>query len=56
MRGCLGLIALIGGRPAYLHEARFGGVVAEPLASVAMPDRRGVWRVDGRFAVEPPER
>ena len=28
---CLGVICLIARRPAYVHEARFGGIVAEPV-------------------------
>lgn len=27
----LGLICAIRNRPAYIHEARFGGIVAEPI-------------------------
>ncbi|MBY6049893.1 hypothetical protein [Vannielia litorea] len=53
MRECYGVIAVIRGRPVYLHEARFGGVVAEPMMESARVDRRGVWRIDGRFPVEP---
>ena len=53
LRACGGVIALIRGRKVFLHEARFGGVVAEPLAESAEPDRRDTWRLDGRFPVEP---
>ncbi|MBM1221918.1 hypothetical protein JQU17_14505 [Ponticoccus sp. SC2-23] len=35
---CLGVICLIKGRPAYIHEARFGGIVAEPVPD--LPFRR----------------
>jgi hypothetical protein len=38
---CLGVICLIKGRPAYVHEARFGGVVAEPVPDLPF-DRNGV--------------
>ena len=32
----LGVVCLIHGRPAYVHEARFGGVVAEPIPDLPM--------------------
>lgn len=38
---CLGVICLIKGRPAYVHEARFGGIVAEPIPSLPF-NRSGV--------------
>ena len=38
---CMGVICLIHSRPAYVHEARFGGIVAEPLPDLPF-DRRGV--------------
>ncbi|MFY0635666.1 MAG: hypothetical protein JXQ91_17775 [Vannielia sp.] len=53
VRECGGVIAVIAGRPVYIHEARFGGVVAEPMFSMGRPDRERVWRIDGRFPVEP---
>ncbi|QDC11337.1 hypothetical protein FHY55_19795 [Oceanicola sp. D3] len=53
VRECSGVIALIARRSVYIHEARFGGVVAEPMFSMAHPDRARVWRIDGRFPVEP---
>lgn len=38
---CLGVICLIRGRPVYVHEARFGGIVAEPVPDLPF-DRSGV--------------
>ena len=56
LRTCRGVIALIHGRPTYLHEARFGGVVAEPLGSMSNPRLEGVWRITGVEPMEPPKR
>ena len=36
----LGIICLIRERPAFVHEARFGGVVAEPLPSLPFQKER----------------
>ena len=42
---CRGAICLIHGRPVFVHEARFGGVVAEPLRD---PPRGGPGILDLR--------
>lgn len=43
---CRGAVCLIRGRPALVHEARFGGIVAEPHAGATdMPE--GFWRLTG---------
>ncbi len=41
---CTGVICLIRGRPVIVHEARFGGIVAEPFNS-AVTGLRGYWRL-----------
>ena len=38
---CGGVVCLINRRPVYVHEARFGGIVAEPIPDIPF-DRRGV--------------
>ncbi|MDF1872036.1 hypothetical protein [Vannielia sp.] len=43
---CRGVIALIRGRPVVLREARFGGIVAEPLTS-GPSGMSGLWDLTG---------
>jgi len=38
---CSGVVCLIKRRPAYVHEARFGGIVAEPIPDIPFK-KRGV--------------
>ena len=42
-RSCIAVLAQIAGRPVHITEARFGGVVAEPMDNrLGSPDRHGV--------------
>lgn len=53
-RPCRGAICLIRGRAVIVHEARFGGIVAEPLASpfATIP---GYWRLTREVPAPPPD-
>lgn len=53
MRVCLGVICLIHGRPAYVSEARFGGIVAEPATSPGGIER-DYQRLTGQDRQPPP--
>ncbi len=41
-RTCHGVVALVAGRPVRIDEARFGGIVAEPIPNRALADSDGV--------------
>ena len=51
---CRAVIALVSGRPVYITEARFGGVVAEPLTDRRLADLDRVYDLRTRDRVEKP--
>lgn len=52
---CRAVIALIAKRPVHITEARFGGIVAEPLIDRPLWDRDRVYDLRRGDRVTPPE-